>query len=102
MKESKLETIRCPKCEMEYLPAEIYMPNEFLGKPKNINRTSDNKIDYFSNKSMNLREKYICDNCGCTFKVSAKITFKSEVDSKDDFSSDYISRLDKKYTLFED
>lgn len=31
--DKKLELIICPKCGREYLPAEIYYPNEFLGKP---------------------------------------------------------------------
>ena len=29
----KLEKIICPKCGREYLPAEIYYPNFFFGRP---------------------------------------------------------------------
>lgn len=71
--------IVCPHCGYQYLPAEIYLPNVFLGKPEDILRESiSGEIqDYFGN-SMNLDEKYICDNCNQPFEVHAKIQFNTE------------------------
>ena len=43
----KLITIECPVCNTSYLPAEIFLPNSFLGKPYDIEKTSTGKIDMF-------------------------------------------------------
>ena len=42
---AKKTTIRCPHCNAEYLPAEIYYPTSFfLGKPFNIIKDGDDNI----------------------------------------------------------
>ena len=47
MATKKVEKIVCPQCGMEYLPAEIYLPNYLLGKPTRIVRDENGKIlDY--------------------------------------------------------
>lgn len=102
MRTKRLEVIKCPKCEMEYLPAEIYLPNELLGTPKYISKDYSGKIIDFTHKSMNLDEKYICDKCGTAFKVSAKISFKTVVDEENDFNEDYSSSMPTQLNLFED
>ena len=60
MKNQKEKVIKCPNCGYEYLPAEIYMPNYFLGKPKDINKEhmTGKVLDYMGS-SMNLSETYI-------------------------------------------
>ena len=75
----KEKTIKCPQCGYEYLPAEIYMPNSFLGKPKDINKEhmTGKVLEYMGN-SMNLVETYICDNCDTEFKVTANINFNTQ------------------------
>ena len=40
--------ITCPNCGAEYLPAEVYIPDSFLGKPKTVDKDSSGKIIYFS------------------------------------------------------
>ena len=41
--------IKCPHCNAEYLPAEIYYPDEFLGRPTDINKIHNTgKLDYYS------------------------------------------------------
>lgn len=98
-----IECIICPKCGREYLPAEIYLPNQFLGRPNSILRFNNGKIDTFDGTSMNLDETYICDNCDTEFKVSAKVQFKTQVVKKNDFSQAYVTRLfEDTFTLPED
>ena len=38
MKE-KLNIIICPNCGAEYLPAEIFLPDSFLGRPGVVDKT---------------------------------------------------------------
>lgn len=89
MKEKQLTTIKCPKCNYEYLPAEIFYPDSLLGKPKDIIRADSGKIEFFSGDDADLREDFTCDNCGAHFVVVADITFTSHYDSNLDFSEDY-------------
>lgn len=99
----KLLTIVCPKCGMEYLPAEIYLPDTFIGKPYNIERAPSGKIDMFDGCSMDVNEDYICDRCGTKFKVSATVQFKAiEYNAKNQFSESYISPMNtERISLFE-
>lgn len=89
MRHKKLESIICPTCGMEYLPAEIYNPSAFFGKPKCIIRDDNNKIEHIIGNSIDCREQYICDNCDKPFSVIAKISFVSKVE--DDFSDEHES-----------
>ena len=74
MKKEKLDVIVCPTCGCEYLPAEIYLPNSFFGKPTNIEKTREGKVETFEGMTMNPNESYICDHCGTHFNVKANIT----------------------------
>ena len=91
--------IKCPLCGREYLPAEIYLPDSFLGKPKNIVRNDAGKITEYFGHNMDLRETYICDTCGTDFKINCKVTFYTEERKNMNFDQDYISSL-KKPSLF--
>ena len=99
----KLVTIECPRCGCSYLPAEIYLPNSFLGKPSEIEKTHTGKIDVFDGMSMNTVEEYVCDRCGTKFRVVAHVNFKSfEVDDSKKFNSTYVTPLHtQKISLFE-
>lgn len=96
---SKVNVIICPHCGREYLPAEIYMPHSFLGKPKTIVRTETGKIDSFLGSSMDLHETYECDKCGTLFNVKATISFESQPEKEYDFNQEYSSPL-RKSSLF--
>ena len=48
MKE-KLNIIICPNCGAEYLPAEIFLPDSFLGRPGVVDKDSSGKIIYYKN-----------------------------------------------------
>lgn len=69
--------IVCPTCGREYLPAEIFLPNSFFGKPEDVVRTPDGRIDFFDGTSMDLKESYVCDNCDAEFRVVANLSFKT-------------------------
>jgi len=78
MKPKQLRVIKCPTCGYEYLPAEIYLPNDFLGKPYNIIRDSSGKIIGYDGNKMNDVETYLCDNCLSEFEVTSTTNFVSK------------------------
>lgn len=88
MKYAKEKIIKCPECGWEYLPAEIYYPNSFLGKPKDINKEymTGKILDYMGN-SMNLSETFTCDNCGTKFKTTAIISFNTQKASEPNYKT---------------
>ena len=69
------KVIKCPHCNSEYLPAEIYDPNYFLGKPKNIVRSQKGELLGYEGIPMTLTEEFECEKCGNSFDVFAKISF---------------------------
>jgi DNA-directed RNA polymerase subunit RPC12/RpoP len=92
MKPKQLRVIKCPVCGYEYLPAEIYLPNEFLGKPRDIVRDINGKILGFSGVKMNDTESYRCDNCNTLFNV----VFTTYFNSKEAVTPDeHVTKLSK-------
>lgn len=101
-KNSKKEiTITCPCCGYEYLPAEIFIPKAFFGHPDGIERSSNGKIDVYEGSSIDPVEKYVCDNCGCKFEVTAELKFKTRELTEEAFSPVYTSPLPQRISLFE-
>ena len=92
MKPKQLRVIKCPYCDYEYLPAEIYLPNEFLGKPTNIVRDEKGKILGFDGIKMNDSESYKCDNCNTLFDVVSTTYFTSKLTISSD---EYVTKLTK-------
>ena len=70
MKTRKFEVIACPKCGREYLPAELYVPNAFFGRPRDIVRDVYGTILDYEGTSVDLQETYICDKCNTNFVVA--------------------------------
>ena len=95
MQVKKFEIIRCPKCDYEYLPSEIFIPKEFLGTPSYIERDFSGRILDYSGKPTDMFECYTCDNCNTTFRVTAKLSFLTEVDKVENFDEDYVSDIEK-------
>ena len=93
MKVRKFEVIKCPKCDYEYLPAEIFVPKNFFGIPFDIERDFSGRILEYSGSSVDLIESYTCDNCNHIFKVNAKIQFNTELDRLENFDEEYSSQL---------
>ena len=84
--------IRCPHCNAEYAPSEIYMPNSFLGKVRDIEKDLTGSILYQERGEMDLSEKYVCDYCKRPFIVSAKVSFTTKPDDISDFSKPYATK----------
>lgn len=97
------KVITCPHCGEEYLPAEIFVPSSFFGKPENIDKTSSGQIEVFDGTTMDLSEEYTCDKCGRTFYVEADIKFTSKERKNEHLDEVYTSRFKPdKVSLFED
>lgn len=89
----KLTVITCPTCGREYLPAEIFIPDAFFGKPYSIDRDSEGKIIDYEGNSLDTSESYYCEKCNTPFIINSKITFDTKVDIKVDFDNDYVRKI---------
>ena len=93
----KSSNLKCPHCGAQYLPAEIFMPGAFLGRPDDIVKDSFGKIiyeDYKVNAEPDMLEHYICDYCNTPFVVEATITYKTMAEEPEkDFSNQYVSLI---------
>lgn len=87
--------IKCPHCGYEYLAAEIFYPDDLLGRPKDIVRMPDGRIDFYDGEMPNMCQTYTCDNCGKVLSVTAALKFTAEVNEKLDFDNDYCTPLYK-------
>ena len=97
MRKAKEIIIKCPVCGAEYLPAEIYIPNSFIGKPECIDKNYlTKKIDSYFGKNMDLIERYKCDNCDTVFKIIAKVQFLTVEEKELDFKKPYSTKLNIK------
>ncbi|WP_300924694.1 hypothetical protein [uncultured Clostridium sp.] len=83
--------IKCPNCETEYLPGEIFLPRHFLGEPKDIEKDYTGKIVDYAGTEQNLTEEYICDKCSKKFYVKANITYTTFKDKLKDLDEEYTS-----------
>lgn len=98
MRIRKFEVIECPKCGAQYLPAEIFYPNSFFGKPYAIMRSSDGSLIDYEGTSMDISESFECEKCGRKFKISAKVHFVVEEIEEEVFDEEYTSTI--KSSLF--
>ena len=94
MKVRKFEIIECPHCKYEYLPAEIFVPKFYFGVPKNIERNEQGKIISYEGTSVDLFEKYTCDNCNTEFRVVSKLQLTTEGTFPGSFSEEYVTKID--------
>lgn len=86
--------IKCPVCGQEYLPSEIFYPDDLIGHPTEIVKTTSGKVDFFLGQDVNYDEEYMCDNCGSLLNVHANVSYT--VDYKDNkFTEEYISKFTK-------
>lgn len=96
------QTIKCPYCDIEYLPSEIFYPKYFLGQEKDIERDTLGQILYYDGIDADHTETYICDNCNKQFKVEADIKFTAIPDNQNNLNEDYITLKPVKLFLNED
>lgn len=85
--------IKCPHCEYEYLPAEIYVAKYFLGTPNEVERDIHGKIINYFGAAPSLEETYVCDKCSKKFNIKADINFTVTKETTLDFSEDYITPI---------
>ncbi len=86
--------IRCCHCGAEYLPAEIFLPNEFFGRPRTIEKDLNGKIINYFGSNMCTTETYICDYCNRKFKIDANVKFFTDSKTKG-FKTTYTTKLSK-------
>ena len=85
----KLVVITCPKCGAEYLPCEIFVPNQFFGKPLYIEKDNNGKILDVIGSDIDYTETYECDRCNTHFNINTKLSFNVTISDNVDFNSDY-------------
>lgn len=91
----KNNNIRCPYCDWEYLPGEIYIPKYFTGQPKDIVRLANGNIDLYEGIEQNLIEKFTCINCNKNFKIKANINYETSKDNSKEWFKDYTTKIYK-------
>lgn len=82
--------IKCPYCGAEYLPSEIFMPEDMLDKSMIIDKNSKGHIEHVEGKEAELCESYICDYCNKEFNVTASIIYKERMI---DMEEEYVTKL---------
>lgn len=87
------EIIVCPKCGCEYLPEEIFYPEDLLGKAHDIVKDGKGKLLGAAGGRPAKTEEFVCEKCGATFKVEASVSFSSSIDPLKDLSDDYVTPL---------
>lgn len=90
--------IKCCHCGAEYLPAEIFLPNSFLGRPRDVEKDLNGKIINYLGSNMNTNEIYNCDYCHRNFSIEANVKFYTDSKTKD-FKTTYKTKF-KKPNLF--
>ena len=94
----KTSVIKCPHCQAQYLPGEIYMPGSLIGQPEEVVKDGFGKIiyeDYSDLKAPEMLEHFICEYCDKPFVVEATVSYKSMTEEPEkDFSTQYVSLLD--------
>lgn len=88
--------IICPCCGAEYLPAEIFYPDEFFGNPKDIEKDIRGKLLFYSGKSVKLNESYTCDYCKRKIYITADVEFIAQTQP---FSEGHVTKF-RKTNLF--
>ena len=96
------KTIVCPKCGTHYLPAEVFIPDEFFGHPQRIERGDDGKILDFVGNTLDLEESFTCENCNTIFYVNTEIKFITHLEDTTDFDCSHATPLHYKVSLFSD
>lgn len=96
--------VRCPVCGTSYLPSEIFYPNEFFGKQKDITRNASGEIEFYLGDDPNYDEEFVCESCLTKLKIHANLNFNVEINSDEDFDEEYSTPINrpKKFKLEEE
>lgn len=83
IKEKKETFIKCPNCGCEYTLAEVFIPEEYFGRPLEVERdATTGRIRNYFGKGNDFEETYMCDRCDTTFKVCAVPKIKTWIPTK--------------------
>lgn len=100
MKRNQNLYVKCPSCNAEYLPEEIFV--SLLTKNYYVEKTEDTHEIVNSNYIGQIEDSYICDYCNTKFKVIAKLSFNSFIDEKFNFNELYSTTLNKSTVLLKE
>ena len=75
-----MKKIVCPVCKAEYTVREIFIPDEFMGTIKEVDKDKNGKIINYLGKDMDLQESYRCDYCNSKLTITASVNFKCTSD----------------------
>lgn len=90
-----LVTIKCPVCGQNYLPSEVFIPESFFGKQKDITRNASGEIEFYLGDDPDYNEEFVCESCLSKLKIHANLIFNVEVDNGEDFDEDYSTQINK-------
>lgn len=103
MEKENYNVIKCPYCDYEYLPGEIYLPEHLIGKPVDVERDFEGKILWADGLQPDVKETFVCNKCNKEFAVKANISFETSQSETIDFDSDYSSnKYEDRISLKED
>lgn len=92
-------TIKCPNCGMEYLPAEIFVPDAFFGKPEVIKRDTEGHIIDYIGKSLDTEDFFTCDKCEATFNIKTDISFDTYIVEENNFAQEVTEQSRAKFKV---
>jgi len=90
----ELPIITCPICGTEYLPSEIFLPNDVFGKQYDITKDDNGKIKFYLGDDPNLDEEFICECCNTKLNITMKMSFDIK-EFEDDFDEEYSVEINK-------
>ena len=92
-----LITIKCPICGTEYLPSEVFYPDSFFGKQKDITRNNSGEVEFYLGDDPNYEEEFVCESCLTKLNIKARLSFDVEQISGED--EEYSTPIDKKHKI---
>lgn len=84
MKDDRL-IIKCPHCGAEYMPSEIFYPEDLLPNSEIVTKDDKGRIIAQAGSPMNLEEDFVCEYCNHAFTAKADFSFSSEKNEGHDF-----------------
>lgn len=100
MKKAQNLYIKCPNCNAEYLPEEIFV--SLLNKDYHIEKRDDTHEIIDSNYTGQVEDSYTCNYCDTRFKVQCKLSFSSFIDDKFNFNELYSTTINKSTVLLKE
>ena len=94
MTRKKDTIIKCPVCGAEYLPSEIFFPNDLIGKQTEIVKDERGKVLHYDDCDLCLEQEFVCEHCGNRFITKATVSYQT-CDPDADFSDESVIKIRK-------